>query len=336
MKGEPVDHRADIYSLACVLHECLAGEPPFHRETEVAALWAHVQDEPPRLSERRPELPSELDAVVRRALARSPEDRYWTCREFVRAAESVVGVLAERRPPTRPRSGTAKASRSARTVVLRFTDRLFWTLLYRRATQPLPLLALAAILSASFLLHWLFALLLVPLLGALVLATIAAIRGPRRLRVTLRQVRDMAATAPSALRRDLTLLGNAIDVALRTTEQVDDYLATTDRAALEHWLTHERRMLLYTSDPDARGRSERRVEELAARIERLDTLSERRADVGHTFEEVASTLPEVRARIDRAVREGVVPADVEHTTSALRDHVDASVNRLKKAFGSRT
>ena len=56
--GGDVDARADLYSLACVLYECLTGQPPFPRATDVALLWAHVHEEPRRVSEVRPELPS--------------------------------------------------------------------------------------------------------------------------------------------------------------------------------------------------------------------------------------------------------------------------------------
>ena len=54
IRGEQADGRADLYSLGCVLFECLTGEVPFPRDSEVAAIYAHLEDEPPRASERRP------------------------------------------------------------------------------------------------------------------------------------------------------------------------------------------------------------------------------------------------------------------------------------------
>jgi len=103
IEGKKVDARADQYSLGCLLYECLAGSPPFHRDSELAVLWAHVHDPPPLLSERRPELGKELDAVLARALAKTPEKRYASCRELVDAARA---ALPEPEPaPPRGRRG---------------------------------------------------------------------------------------------------------------------------------------------------------------------------------------------------------------------------------------
>src|SRR5439155_14847836 len=54
IRGDPLDARSDLYSLACLLYECLAGRPPLEREHEVALLWAHLHDQPPPLSELDP------------------------------------------------------------------------------------------------------------------------------------------------------------------------------------------------------------------------------------------------------------------------------------------
>jgi serine/threonine-protein kinase len=106
IEGDEVDGRADVYSLGCVLFECLAGRPPFRRDTPVATLVAHAHEPVPALSERRRELPVEIDAVVERALAKSPRDRYETCGELVEAARATLGVTAsaERRGRLRPRA----------------------------------------------------------------------------------------------------------------------------------------------------------------------------------------------------------------------------------------
>jgi WD40 repeat protein/tRNA A-37 threonylcarbamoyl transferase component Bud32 len=88
--GEEIDGRADVYSLGCVLYECLIGQPPFRRDSHVAVVFAHLETESPAPSEQRPELPPALDAVVARALAKEPEQRYPSCREFARAALAVA------------------------------------------------------------------------------------------------------------------------------------------------------------------------------------------------------------------------------------------------------
>ncbi|MBD0842942.1 serine/threonine-protein kinase [Streptomyces sp. TRM68416] len=85
ISGKPVDARCDVYGFACVVHECLAGRPPFRRDDDMALLWAHQYDDPPPLTEARPDLPTAVDAVFARALAKSPDDRYDSCLAFVAA-----------------------------------------------------------------------------------------------------------------------------------------------------------------------------------------------------------------------------------------------------------
>jgi serine/threonine-protein kinase len=91
IEGKAVDGRADVYALGCVFYQCLSGFRPFEKDSEVAMLSAHLFEPPPSLHARRPELPSELDAVIGRALAKSPDDRYGTCRELVTAAREAIG-----------------------------------------------------------------------------------------------------------------------------------------------------------------------------------------------------------------------------------------------------
>jgi YVTN family beta-propeller protein len=98
IEGGKVDGRADVYSLACLLYECLAGEPPFPRESELATLWAQLNDPPPGLAD----YPA-LEPVLAKALAKDPAERYGSCRELVEAAAEALGirdvvVVHDRRP----------------------------------------------------------------------------------------------------------------------------------------------------------------------------------------------------------------------------------------------
>jgi ABC-type branched-subunit amino acid transport system substrate-binding protein len=87
IRGDPVDGRADVYALGCVLYECVVGTPPFRRETEPETLWAHMQDEPTPL----PEQPA-LEAVLHKALAKDREERHATCGELVGEAREALGL----------------------------------------------------------------------------------------------------------------------------------------------------------------------------------------------------------------------------------------------------
>jgi len=99
VKGDPIDGRADEYSLGCLLHQCLTGEVPFPRDIEVAVLWAHVQEPPPSLAEAG--FGKQVDAVIGKALAKEPKDRYETCGELASAFSEAVGV-AQRPGRVRP------------------------------------------------------------------------------------------------------------------------------------------------------------------------------------------------------------------------------------------
>lgn len=94
IQGRPVDGRADEYALACAAVEMLTGTPPFRRADTVALMWAQLEAEPPRLTDRRPELPAAVDDVIATALAKKPESRYPTCREFAAALSRACAPAA--------------------------------------------------------------------------------------------------------------------------------------------------------------------------------------------------------------------------------------------------
>ncbi|MGD0167911.1 MAG: Stk1 family PASTA domain-containing Ser/Thr kinase [Gaiellaceae bacterium] len=81
-RGAPVDTRSDLYSVGVVLYELLTGEAPYSGDTPVEIAMKHLSAVPVPPSERRPEVPPELDAVVLRALAKNPSDRYQSAEEM--------------------------------------------------------------------------------------------------------------------------------------------------------------------------------------------------------------------------------------------------------------
>jgi DNA-binding beta-propeller fold protein YncE/predicted Ser/Thr protein kinase len=89
-EGRPLDARADVYSLGCVLYECLTGRVPFDRESEAAIMYAHLRDPPPKPSAARPELPLGFDSVVAKAMAKAPPERFATAGDLAQAAAHVL------------------------------------------------------------------------------------------------------------------------------------------------------------------------------------------------------------------------------------------------------
>ena len=113
IQGRAVDGRADQYALACVAYQLLTGVVPFERDQGMAVLLAHLSEPPPSLAARRPDLPAAADQVLARGLAKAPEKRYASCRDFADALREALGLapyhrrspvsrlFTRRRPPLR-------------------------------------------------------------------------------------------------------------------------------------------------------------------------------------------------------------------------------------------
>jgi Protein kinase domain len=103
IQGEPATAASDCYSLTAVLFECLTNEVPFPRPSEVATLHAQVTAPPPRVTERRPDLPEALDEVIAAGMAKDPSQRPSSCAELLRAASRAFATALPRTaPPSTP------------------------------------------------------------------------------------------------------------------------------------------------------------------------------------------------------------------------------------------
>ena len=108
-RGEPTSPASDRYALACVAFELLTARRPYERESSAAEAAAHAQEEPPSAHELDPGLPTRVDAVFARGLAKRPEERHPTCAAFVGDLRAALAA----RPST---ARTVAAAPMARTV----------------------------------------------------------------------------------------------------------------------------------------------------------------------------------------------------------------------------
>jgi hypothetical protein len=121
LRAEPTDARSDVYALGCVLYTALTGAPPFRRATVPATITAHLHDRPPKPS-ATPGVPVEFDAVVARALAKAPPDRYASAGDLGRAA---LAAAAGQAPATARGSvavGEATPERATPTAITSLAD----------------------------------------------------------------------------------------------------------------------------------------------------------------------------------------------------------------------
>lgn len=123
IRGGEVDARADVYALTCLLFECLTGRVPFERDSDVAVIYAHLHDLPPKASELRPELPRDLDSVLERGLAKAPAERWESGSALVEAARTALvfgetTVVRPRRAHPRRRAIAAAIAAIAATATI--------------------------------------------------------------------------------------------------------------------------------------------------------------------------------------------------------------------------
>lgn len=93
--GEAVDSRVDVYSLACVLYQCLTGKYPYPTEDAIALCAAHLTAPIPKPSQQNPNLPEEFDEVISRGMAKAPQERYQRAGELAEAARQALAGMSE-------------------------------------------------------------------------------------------------------------------------------------------------------------------------------------------------------------------------------------------------
>jgi serine/threonine-protein kinase len=92
-QGQRVDEHSDVYSLGVVLYELLTSEVPFPGENFVAVAMRHINEEPPHVGDRRPDVPARVDAAIQRAMAKRPEDRFPTMDAFCAELQACLAEL---------------------------------------------------------------------------------------------------------------------------------------------------------------------------------------------------------------------------------------------------
>jgi hypothetical protein len=107
IQGQPVDARTDVYSLGCLLFQSLTGSVPFPRDSDIAKVYAHLSESPPSVYWAVPDVPEEMDAVVRRAMAKDPADRFQSAGDLGRAALAAAEGREETAPERTVAAGAA-------------------------------------------------------------------------------------------------------------------------------------------------------------------------------------------------------------------------------------
>jgi serine/threonine-protein kinase len=138
--GRPVTGQSDLYSLGIVLYEMLTGEVPFRGDSQVAVAMKHVREELPDVQRKRPEVSASLAAVIDRAAAKRPEDRYADDAELIADLEDVLAIET-----ARSGGATGEVTAVLRTLPSRTRRRVPFRLRHRVMAVLLLVLAVALV-----------------------------------------------------------------------------------------------------------------------------------------------------------------------------------------------
>src|SRR3954454_20157573 len=118
-RGEHVDARSDIYSTGCLLYELLTGAPPFAGDSAVAVAYQHVREDPVPPSRIEPDVPAAADAIVLKAMAKNPANRYQTAADMRADIERALAGRPVEATPVLTEDAATLAPSPATTVLLR-------------------------------------------------------------------------------------------------------------------------------------------------------------------------------------------------------------------------
>jgi Protein kinase domain len=96
IRDDEATPQSDVYALGAVLYECFSGVVPFRRDTQVAVIYAHLQESPPSLRQYCPQLPPAVEAAIRKAMAKDPSERHQSPSQLVRDLSEALGSGAIR------------------------------------------------------------------------------------------------------------------------------------------------------------------------------------------------------------------------------------------------
>ncbi len=144
VRGQPVDHRSDIFSFGAVLYEMLSGRRAFKKDTAIDTMAAIVRDEPPELSESGRNVPIALDHVIRHCLEKDRENRFQSARDIAFALSEASGpaLATSGAQPAAPRTPAPRSRRwivpAAVAAVVALAAGAWWAARHRRTPSSAP------------------------------------------------------------------------------------------------------------------------------------------------------------------------------------------------------